>query len=156
MLVGKTLMLLALIVWIGGLIFFAFVVAPTAFIMLPTTALAGDMVGRSLAALHWMGISSALVFLVSSLFYSRAKIARTKPLALVNLLVLVMLLLTLISQFAITPRMHALRAQLGTADSFQEPARIEFNRLHVWSTRVETAVLVFGLGVVILTAQRLS
>jgi len=33
---------------------------------------------------------------------------------------------------------------------------VEFNRLHVWSTRVEGAVLVFGLGLLYLTARRLS
>lgn len=149
-------MLLALIVWVGGMVFFALVLAPTAFTVLPTTALAGNLVGRSLAALHWMGISSALVFLVASLFFSRARVARMKPLALVNLLVLVMLMLTLISQFAITPRIHALRAQLGTADTLQNSARSEFNRLHAWSTRLETGVLVLGLGVVVLTARRFN
>src|SRR5579863_3311223 len=37
----RFLMLLSLIVWIGGLILFAFVVAPTAFALLPTRHLAG-------------------------------------------------------------------------------------------------------------------
>src|SRR5262249_9127379 len=54
----RFLMLLALIVWIGGIIFFAFVEAPTLFAILPTTRMAGDVVSASLAKLHWMGLVS--------------------------------------------------------------------------------------------------
>ena len=49
-------MLLSLVVWIGGLIFFAFVLAPTVFAVLPTRQLAGNVVNRSLGILHWMAI----------------------------------------------------------------------------------------------------
>ncbi len=67
----RFLMLLSLIVWIGGLIFFAFVLAPTAFTVLPTTHLAGNVVGRALGKLHWIAIFSGIVYLISSLLYSR-------------------------------------------------------------------------------------
>jgi len=42
-------MLLSLVIWIGGLIFFAFVLAPTVFnpSVLPTRQLAGNVVSRS-------------------------------------------------------------------------------------------------------------
>lgn len=149
-------MLLALILWIGGLIFFSFVVAPTLFTVLPSTALAGNVVSRCLTALHWIGIVSALVFLICSLLYGRAKFAQFKPLMLVNVLVVIMLVLTLISQFAITPRIHALRSQLQPAGAVQDSIRIEFDQLHGWSTRLEGGVLVLGVVVVGLTARRLS
>ena len=67
----RFLMLLSLVVWIGGLIFFAFVLAPTAFTVLPTTHLAGNVVGRALGKLHWIAIFSGIVYLISSLLYSR-------------------------------------------------------------------------------------
>jgi len=67
----RFLMLLSLVAWIGGLIFFAFVLAPTAFSVLPTTHLAGNVVGRALGKLHWIGIISGIIFLASSMFYSR-------------------------------------------------------------------------------------
>ncbi len=155
----RALMLLALIVWIGGLIFFAFVLAPTVFTIpaiLPNTALAGNVVSRSLTVLHWMGIASGVVFLICSVLYNRAKLARFKPLALSNLLVLFMLVLILISQFAIIPRMHVLRAQMQSAGGLEGSDRIEFDHLHEWSTRLETGVLVIGLAVVVLTARRFS
>ncbi|HMH00548.1 MAG TPA: DUF4149 domain-containing protein, partial [Terriglobales bacterium] len=67
----RYLMLLSLIVWLGGLIFFSFVVAPTVFSVLPTRHLAGSVVSRSLGALHWVGIVSGIVFLMTSMLYSR-------------------------------------------------------------------------------------
>ena len=67
----RFLMLLSLVTWIGGLIFFAFVLAPTAFQVLPNTHLAGNVVGRALGKLHWIAIISGIVFLASSLIYSR-------------------------------------------------------------------------------------
>lgn len=155
MFISRMLMLLALILWIGGLVFFSFVVAPTLFMVLPSTTLAGNVVSRSLAALHWIGIISGIVFLVCSLLYKRVKFVQLKPLMLVNVLVLIMLALTLVSQFAITPRIHELRAQLPPAGA-PDAVRIEFDRLHAWSTRLEGGVLVLGVVVVGLTARRFS
>jgi len=147
----RALMLLALIVWIGGIIFFAFVLAPALFSLLSVN-LAGNVVSRCLTVLHWMGIVSAMVFLACSLFYSQSKFARPRPFALVNIFALLMLALTLVSQFGITPRMRTLRPQIEASTE----ARTEFDRLHHWSTRSEGGVLFLGLGVVILTARRLS
>ena len=69
----RFLMLLALIVWIGGIIFFAFVLAPTLFTVLPTTQMAGDVVSATLTKLHWMGLVSGIVFLICSLLYNWQK-----------------------------------------------------------------------------------
>jgi uncharacterized membrane protein len=145
----RFLMLLSLICWIGGLIFFAFVVAPTAFSILPTSHLAGNVVGRSLGKLHWIGLISGIVFLFSSLLYSRFTDGTR------HVLLCVMLALTLISQFGIIPRMDALRASLGEVRSvpLDNPERVQFDALHVWSTRMEGAVLLLGLVVVYLTAR---
>src|SRR5438445_12478937 len=77
----RYLMLLSLIVWLGGLIFFSFVVAPTAFSVLPSRHLAGSVVSRSLTALHWMGLVSGLVFLATSMLYSRLSCGSAHPLA---------------------------------------------------------------------------
>jgi hypothetical protein len=37
-----------------------------------------------------------------------------------------------------------------------DPARVQFNALHVWSTRLEGAVMLLGLLVVYLTARQLT
>jgi uncharacterized membrane protein len=154
----RFLMLLSLVVWIGGLIFFAFVLAPTAFsipAVLPTTHLAGDVVGRALGKLHWIAIVSGIVYLISSLLYSRFTDGTAHVFAARHVLLCAMLALTLISQFGIIPRMDTLRASLGEVSSapIDNPERIQFDALHVWSTRVEGAVLLLGLVVVYLTSQ---
>jgi uncharacterized membrane protein len=153
----RTLMMLALIAWIGGIVFFAFVLAPTVFNVLPTRELAGDVVNPALTKLHWIGMVAGVIFLSSSILYNLAKFTRAKPLALVHVLALAMLALTVFSQFGITPRMHTLRAQMGTIDnlSTDDPRRVEFNRLHKRSTQAEGGVLLLGVVVVVLTARRL-
>ena len=149
-------MLLALIAWIGGIIFFAFVLAPTLFSVLPTTKLAGDVVNATLGKLHWMGLISGAVFLVCSLFYNQLKHARPRPFMASHIFIVLMLALTAVSQFSITPRMRNLRAEMQAVDNLALNAspRLEFDRLHQWSTRLEGGVLLLGLGVAGLTARR--
>jgi uncharacterized membrane protein len=151
----RFLMFLSLVCWIGGLIFFAFVLAPTAFQVLPSTHLAGNVVGRALSKLHWIAIVSGVVFLVSSLLYSRLTDGTAHVFAGRHVLLCLMLALTLLSQFWIMPRMDTLRAQVADFASVpvDNPARVQFDALHVWSTRVEGAVLLLGLVVVYLAAS---
>jgi hypothetical protein len=63
-----------------------------------------------------------------------------------------MLSFTMVSKFGITPRMRELRSSPSLMES--SDGRAEFDRLHVWSTRLEGGVLFLGLGVVALTARR--
>jgi uncharacterized membrane protein len=153
----RFLMLLALVVWLGGLIFLAFVEAPTAFSpgLLPTRHLAGSIVGRSLDLLHYMAIVSGIVFLTASMLYNRMTLGTARPLAARHVLIVLMLLLTVISQFAISPKMHAIRAEVGVIDNMppDSPQRLEFNRLHVWSEKFEEAVLLLGLVALYKAAQ---
>jgi hypothetical protein len=155
----RFLMLLALVVWVGGIIFLAVVEAPTAFSpgLLPTRHMAGSIVGRSLGILHAMAIVSGFVFLIASMVYCRMSVGNPRPLALRHLLIVVMLGLTMISQFAVSPRMHALRDQAGVIDNLalNDPVRAEFDRLHVWSENLETVILLLGLVAVFRTAQEL-
>ena len=151
----RFLMLLSLIIWVGALIFFP-VVAQTAFSVLPSRHLAGNVVGHSLGILHWMGIISGFIFLACSLIYSRLSAGAADVFAARNLLICLMLALTLISQFSIIPRMDMLRASIaGEIDSVppDNPARMQFDALHVWSTRIEEVVLVLGLVVAYSTAS---
>jgi hypothetical protein len=147
-------MWLSLIVWLGGIIFFA-VLAPNVFAVLPTHQLAGNVVGRMLRILHWMGIASGIIFLASSMIHSRFTTGAAHPFALRHLLLYLMLALTSISQFGITRKMNTLRTSMGTIDSISpdDPQRIQFNALHAWSTRVEIGVLLSGLIVVYLNSR---
>jgi Domain of unknown function (DUF4149) len=152
-------MLLSLVVWLGGLIFLAFVEAPAVFSpgLLPTRQMAGSVVGRSLDVLHSMAIVSGIVFLISSMIYNRLTVGNARPLAARHVLIALMLVLTVISQFAISPKMRAIRAEVGVIDAvpLDNPLRVEFNRLHVWSEKIEQAVLLLGLAALYFTARAL-
>ena len=151
-------MMLSLVAWVGGLMFFAFVLAPTAFSVLPNTHLAGNVVRSALSKVHWIAIVSGILFLISSLFLNRIVDGTPHVFAPRNVLILIMLLLTAISQFGVIPRMDKLRAAVGDFASVavNDPARVQFDALHVWSTRVEGAVLLLGLIVIYLTASALG
>lgn len=153
----RFVMILSLVVWIGGLIFFA-VTAQTAFSVLPSRHLAGSVVGAALGKLHWMAVISGIVYLVSSSIYARLSTGAVQLFTGRHILVLLMLALSIFSQSGITPRMHALRTSLGEIDNVppSDPARVQFNRLHVWSEQIEKGVLVLGIIVIYLTARQFT
>jgi uncharacterized membrane protein len=151
-------MWLSLVVWIGGIIFFAFVVAPTVFRVLPTHQLAGNVVSRSLSLLHGIGVTCGVIFVATSMINSAVVSGSAQPFAARHVLICLMILLTLVSMFAVGARMEALKRDMVTIDDVpqDDARRVEFNQLHVWSTRLEGTVLLMGLVVVFLTARRMT
>ncbi len=156
----RFLMLLSLVIWIGGLIFFAFVLAPTVFnpSILPTRQLAGNVVNRSLGILHTMANGCGIIFAITSMIDSRVVNGSAQPFAPRHILIYLMIILTLVSVFAISPKMQVLRQQMVMIDEVphDDTRRVEFNRLHQWSTRTEGTVLVLGLALLFLTARRMG
>lgn len=156
----RFLMLLSLVIWIGGLIFFAFVMAPALFnpTVLPTRQLAGNVVSRTLGGLHWMGIGCGVIFAITSMIDSRIINGAAQPFAPRHILVYFMIILTLVSIFGVAARMEDLKRQMVVIDNVphDDPRRVEFNHLHQWSTRIEGAVLVLGLALLFLTARRMG
>jgi uncharacterized membrane protein len=156
--------MLALSVWVGGIVFLSFILAPNAFRMLPSQQ-AGALVGVMLTRLHLLGYFAALLFLAmrvigamlatpSDSFSRSALLVRPAVLA-----VLLMFLLTVVSQQGVRPRIDAARAEMiatsGTVDRAPKdsPLRAEFNRLHRISVQLEGAVLLLGLAAMFLTAR---
>jgi hypothetical protein len=105
-----------------------------------------------------MGLISGIVYLASSILYSRLRTGSSDPLAARHVVVLSMLVLLIISQWVITPRMHALRTSVGEIDNVppSDPMRVQFNKLHVWSEQIEKAVLLLGLVAIYLTARQFT
>ncbi len=149
--------LLSIAVWLGGLIFFP-VVAQISFSVLPSPHLAGLVVRNSLIALHWMGMAAGVVFLACSVVENRFAHGYFSLLRPTHFLVFTMLALTAISQFRVIPHMDALRATAADIAqlSASDPVRLQFDSLHVWSTRIEGTVLVLGLIVLYVTTRRLA
>lgn len=146
--------LLSLALWIGSIFFFAAVVAPAAFSVLPSRTLAGMIVSRSLSNLHWIGIICGLVFLLSSFLLALVR-GGPSPFHAHDLLLLAMMAITLSAHFGIERRMNSLKAEMGVIDVVpqQDARRVEFNRLHVWSTRLEGTVLFCGVVLLFLVVR---
>jgi len=154
----RFLMLLSLVVWVGGIIFLFFVEAPSAFSIAPSRHMAGTLVGHTLLILHWMGLFSGVIFLGCSMLLNSLITGSAQPLSARHIVLCGMLLLTLISQFGISPKMATLRAQFGDIDTVPatDPGRMQFESLHQWSVRLEVGVLVLGLVAVYLTARQFA
>src|SRR5579859_1810959 len=101
---ARFLLILPLVVWIGSVIFFSFVVAPAAFSLLPTQELAARIVGNSLRTLHYIGLVCGTILLLATLLVDLKRATAVR--AAMGL----MLLCTAISQFGITPQMQRIRA----------------------------------------------
>jgi small-conductance mechanosensitive channel len=138
--------------WLGADVFLSFVVAPGAFSVLGNRDAAGMMVGYSLGRLHIAGIFLGLLFLV-------ARLARTRDFASLTstaaLCVVLMVVLTALSQFTVSNRLLNLRQQMGSVQNTPEsdPRRVEFDQLHQRSVRYEAGVLLLGFAAVILLVR---
>lgn len=143
---------LALAIWVGGIVYLSFVVAPALFQTLSSADEAGAVIGIVLTHLHWLGVICGGVYVACALGLGRSLrgIARAGALA-----VLAMLVLTLISQLGVFPRINTLGAEMGSiaATPASSPLRREFNRLHEVSVDLEGAVLLLGLGAIFLTVR---
>lgn len=139
--------LYTLVTWVGGLLFFAFTLAPTAFHTLPVHE-AGLVVGATLPILHRTGFVCGILFLLASYRDRQGRLGQ-------RILVLLMLSITAYIQQSVLPRMERDRAQangdIATAAP-DAPARLDFDRLHKQSEQLEGGVLLFGLAVIAMAA----
>ena len=148
----RYVMSLSLVAWVGGILFFVSL-TPILFAVLPSRHLAGSVVSPALTRLHWIGIVSGILFLSSSLAYSQFSMGDWRPFSAAHILVGLMLALTCISQFGLTPTLAAIRADNPEISSAPADVRARFDALHAWSTRLEGGVLLMGLAVVYLVSR---
>ena len=151
----RTLLYLALIVWLGAELFFP-VVAAVSFSTQPDTHLAGSIVGQLLRILHSMGLVSGVVALALLALAPSWNIYRSRAVLAPMVLLVLMLACTAYSQYVIIPAMERDRVAAGGAIDTMDttnPLTRDFNRLHNRSTFVEEAVLLLGLVTVVLVAR---
>jgi hypothetical protein len=149
----RAIILLLIVLWIGGVLFFP-IVAASAFSSLSDTHAAGTIVAKCLRILHYEGLVSGALIVVLLLVAQAVKAVPKSVIAPV-VITLIMLALTAFSQFSIIPRMENYRIAAGgsiDAVSPSNPNRIAFNKLHETSVRVEEGVLVGGIVLVVLMA----
>lgn len=117
--------------WIGAWLCFGLVVAPTAFRVLPTLAIAGQLIGPVLSMLHGYGaLAGALLALLAW------RLGRGRALVLLSLAAGA---LCALSQLVITPQIEAIRPlAFGPQGSPELAAR--FHQLHQLSVAIFVAV----------------
>jgi len=153
----RFLRLLSIVVWVGGIIFFAFVLAPVAFSVLPSQHLAGSVVGGSLRVLDILGLACGAIFwLATVLLFRRSPAAHKRHYEIQLLLSAVMLMATAYLHAGILPAMERDRVQSGGDIEVvpkDNPAKMHFELLHKRSERLEGAILFMGLGLVLLIGR---
>ena len=136
--------LILLAAWFGAALLAAAVVAPAAFRVLPSRALAGAVVGPVLTAIFASGLLIAIVALGlearATSFSLRFPVYA--PLA-------AMMIGCAVAQFVISPKIDSLRAEMGGAvDSLapSDPRRVRFGKLHGLSVLCMGVAMVGAAG----------
>ncbi|GJG88363.1 hypothetical protein tb265_35440 [Gemmatimonadetes bacterium T265] len=142
-----------LALWLGAAVLTAAVVAPAAFAVLPTRALAGALVGRVLPSVFvggvFVGVAGAVLAAGAGGAFARARVVLPAACAL----------LCALAQFGITPRIQTLRAQMGPdieALPKDDPRRAEFGKLHGVSVLFMGAAGLAAGAALVLTAVAAS
>jgi hypothetical protein len=141
----RFIQIFALGTWVGSIFYFSAAVAPGAFRVLSSPDQAGALVQFTLGRLHMLGVVAAVLYLFASVALAQSFKGFVRPAAIG---VLLMLLLTITSQRFVTPKLAALRTQMGSvaATPPTDPLRVEFDRLHGISVKIEGAVLLVGFA----------
>ena len=144
MLALRYVYVLALVVWLGGMVLLGAVVAPTTFEVLqasePVTgrALAGDLFGAILSRFHYVAYAAGGILLVT-LAVMAVLGPRPVSYAIRSAIIVVMLGVAVYSGFVVLGRVDAIQREVGRLPS-QLPAgdarRTEFDALHLLSTRL--------------------
>jgi len=130
--------------WIGTWLLFGLVVAPTAFAVLPSTELAGALVGPVLESLQWFGVAAGALLSLLAWRLGRGPVLRALPLA--------MALACLGSQLGLSPELAALR-EGAFGPHGNEAVAARFNQLHRLSAGLFLGVGVAALLLVALHAR---
>ena len=147
----RFLQIFSLGTWVGGILFFSAILAPAAFSLFSSSQ-AGNLVNLTLGRLHLAGMVCGVVYLIATAAGARNPAALLRP---APLLVLLMIVLTFVSQFWVSGNMAALRAQMGSLEAAPagDALRVSFDRLHRISVRLEAGVLLAGLAALLLTSR---
>lgn len=149
-----TIYLLSLVVWVGGIVFFSFIAAPSFFKALPP-----EYSGKAVAAIfpkyYPMGyLAGVLAF--ASLVVSAAKTGSWPLLKMA--LVVAMTALTISNSLVTYPKARSLKEEISISESRTDIQHLkrEFDRIHRWSVINNGIVLLLGLILIFLTARNLT
>jgi hypothetical protein len=138
-----------LAVWLGASILFAAAVAPALFAVLPSRALAGEVVGRVLPVLLYSGI------VIAVLVGGREALQGMRGRGLVALIIAA----TCGYGVSLGRRIDQLRASIGgpiDALDVADTRRVEFGRLHGVSVGLLGVAMLAALVLIIMLARQLA
>jgi len=146
--------LLSLVIWLGGMIFFSFIAAPSIFKILPRET-AGDVVGDIFPKYWVVGYVCSITALITVIALSVQ--GRAYPWARIILL-FVMSGLTFYSGLVVGSKARDVKAHIRTIEdpSRKEALRLQFKALHKRSTILNGLILILGLIVIFFTSYQLK
>ena len=123
---SEALYLIAITLWVGGLWAIGYIAAPVLFANLGDRQLAGLVAGKLFALVGWVGLGCAAYLLLFVLMRSGTGFFKSA----VFWLVLLMGLLTVVSQFGIQPLMAQLKADALPREVMESVLRDRFAAWH--------------------------
>lgn len=140
--------IVVLALWLGAAAFFSFAVAPALFATLPSRTMAGQVVGRTLPIVFYLGMAAGAVVVVLQTTGGRGGIRDVR--ALCGCL---MVAACAVAQFIIGRRIDRLRDDIGGSIeslAVDDARRIAFGRLHGASVAwLGIAMLAAGVALVL-------
>jgi hypothetical protein len=136
--------------WIGAALLLAAVVAPAAFAVLPSRAVAGAVVGRILPAIFVAGLVGASATVLLDLAGPRLSGASGRL-----VLGVIWAASCALAQFVVAGRISRIRGTIGPsvdALTVDDARRIAFGRLHGASVGLLTLAIVAAMGIAVLAS----
>jgi len=161
MILLRYLYILALVVWLGGMVVAGGVAAPSIFSVLEAwnpvegRVLAGRVFGEVLQRLYWLGYALAGVMFVS-LTLHRLLGARPIKYGVRAIILALMVAFTLLADYHVGPQVATIQARVSgpvSALPADDPIRAEFNRLHGLANILLSVTVVGGLALLFWEAR---
>lgn len=143
-------------IWLGSMMFFSFAVAPSAFGVLPSRHLAGQIVSSTLMKVEVLGLILGSVLLIIQMVGWRARAEEGRGRLVRAVLIAVMIAMAALSRFWVSPALNALRGAMGgRIDDVPatDPLRVEFNDLHQYSVWLMATAMLAGITLLFLTVR---
>jgi hypothetical protein len=142
--------LVALSIWVGTMIGFAFIFAPIAFHHIGNLSQFAALIGAVIRQIDVLGAYAGIVILTATFFSGRNRLRSTRQACVVA-----MLIGTGYEHFAIIPRMErALAAVPGSLTNLaaNDPVRVGYDQLHHASSTLYGVVVILGVVTLALAA----
>lgn len=149
---SEAIYLLVITLWVGGLWAIGYLVAPVLFASLADRQTAGVVAGKLFALIGWVGLGSAIYLMLFLAIRRGGGIFRSA----VFWLVLLMAVLTAVSQFGIQPLMAQLKVDALPREVMESVLRDRFAAWHGFSSILYLVQSLLGVWLVVWAGKGLK